>query len=99
MTASVTARRAFAVAYAGARHYGVEVFEPATSNAVMAGLLIHDLRNDAAAANPATPLSHPLELFADGAIHGGMWRIGYRLRSVLEIAALRGLLSGTKPSR
>lgn len=92
-TASVLTRRDFAAAYAGAHHYGVEIFEPATTNAVMAALLIHDLRNDEAPANPAVPLSHPLELFCDEAVHGGLWRAGMRLRSVLEIAALRGLPS------
>ncbi len=95
-TASVLARRAFAAAYAGAAHYGVDIFEPATSNAIMAALLIHDLRSDTSAANPTVPLAHPLELFMDQAVHGGVWRIGYRLRSVLEIAALRGLASGLR---
>jgi hypothetical protein len=94
LTASVLARRAFAAAYAGAGHYGVEIFEPATANAVMAALLIHDLRADDGAANPTVALDHPLQLFMDAAVHGGMWRTGYQLRSVIEIAAIRGLLSG-----
>ena len=35
--------RALAAAYAGAHRFGVEVFEPATSNVLMAALLVHDL--------------------------------------------------------
>ncbi len=90
-TTSVVSRPQFKAAYAGAGHYGVEVFEPATSNAIMTALLVHDLRNDDCAANPSFALSHPLELFMDGAVHGGVWRAGYQLRSVLEIAALKDL--------
>ena len=81
-----------AAAYAGASSYGVEVFEPETSNALMAALLIHDLRNPAAAANPSTDLVHPLDLFVDQAAHGGLWRLPYEPRSVLTLAALEGML-------
>jgi hypothetical protein len=92
-TASVLTRKDFAAAYAGAGRYGVEIFDPDTSNAVMAALLIHDLRNDACPANPGTPLPHPLCLFMDESVHGGLWRTGLQLRSVLEIAAVRGMFS------
>ena len=91
-TRSVTKNRVLAAAYAGASSYGVEVFEPETSNALMAALLIHDLRNPAAAANPATDLAHPLDLFVDQAAHGGLWRLPYEPRSVLTLAALEGML-------
>jgi hypothetical protein len=93
-TASVMMRKEFAAAFAGARHYGVEVFEPETTNAVMAALLVHDLRQDQCPANPEYPLDHPLELFMDKSVHGGLWRAGLQLRSVLEIAAVRGFLGG-----
>ena len=56
--------------------------------------VIHDLRNDACPANPAVALDHPLVLFMDEAVHGGLWRTDVQLRSVLEIAAVRGFLSG-----
>jgi len=95
-TSSVVIRRDFAAAYAGARHYGVEIFEPETTNAIMAALLIHDLRYDNSPANPAVELPHPLALFMDEAVHGGVWRTGLQLRSVLEIAAIRGLISGRR---
>ena len=91
-TQSVLTRRDFAAAYAGARHYGIEIFEPATTNAIMAALLIHDLRNEGCTANSAVELTHPLTLFMDEAVHGGLWRTGLQLRSVLEIAAVRGYL-------
>ena len=58
-TASVVRNRALAAAYAGAGRFGVEVFEPATSTTLMAALLVHDLRNPAAAANPATSRRGP----------------------------------------
>lgn len=90
-TQSVVKNRALAAAYAGAGRFGVEVFEPATSTTLMAALLVHDLRNPAAAANPATPLANPMDLFAQAANHGGLWRAAYAPRSVLGIAALLGM--------
>ncbi|MSO28006.1 MAG: hypothetical protein EXQ60_08120, partial [Candidatus Nanopelagicales bacterium] len=90
-TQSVVKNRALAAAYAGADRFGIEVFEPATSTALMAALLVHDLRNPAATANPATQLSNPMELFVQGANHGGLWRAAYSPRSILGIAALLGM--------
>ena len=43
-TRSVLKNRALAAAYAGAHRFGVRVFEPATSNTLMAALLVHQLR-------------------------------------------------------
>ena len=91
-TRSVLRNRALAAAYAGAHRFGVEVFDPSTSNTLMAALLVHDLRNPAAAANPATPLRHPLELFWQGANHGGLWRNAFEPRSVLGLAVALGML-------
>ena len=90
-TRSVVKNRALAAAYAGAGRFGVEVFEPATSTTLMAALLVHDLRNPAAAANPATTLANPMDLFAQAANHGGLWRAAYAPRSVLGIAAVLGM--------
>lgn len=90
-TASVVRNRALAAAYAGAGRFGVEVFEPATSTALMAALLVHDLRNPAAAANPTNELHNPMDLFASSANHGGLWRAAYAPRSVLGIAAVLGM--------
>jgi hypothetical protein len=63
----------------------VEVFPPATSRVLMAALLVHDLRVQ------TPPPVHPDDLFASQAMHGGLWRIGYDLRSVIGLAAVAGL--------
>lgn len=87
-TKSVTRNRALAAAYRGASAYGVEIFEPETSRWLMAALLVHDLRNDGGGAPRG---GHPFDLFAGGAAHGGIWRLGYEPRSILPLAVLRGL--------
>jgi hypothetical protein len=97
-TKSVTTNRAFAAAYAGARHYGIEVFAPETTNALMGTLLICDLCSESSVANPDRSLSHPLELFMSGANHGGLWRSPWKIGSVLEVAAVRGLFASGRPS-
>lgn len=84
-TRSVLRNRALAAAYAGAHVFGVEVFEPATSNTLMAALLVHDLRR------PAPPREHPWQDEAAAAAHGGVWRVAYAPRSALGLAALFGL--------
>jgi len=90
-TQSVLKNRALAAAYAGAGRFGVEVFDPSTSNTLMAALLVHDLRNPSAAARPSTTLANPMDLFVQGANHGGLWRAAYSPRSVLGIAAVLGM--------
>jgi hypothetical protein len=88
-TRSVTKSRLLAAAYAGASAFGVEVFDPATSRVLMAALLVHDLRT-----GPAV-VDHPDDLFVQQAAHGGLWRVGYSPRSVLGLAAVRGLVGST----
>lgn len=84
-TRSVVKNRLLAAAYAGAPAFGVEVFEPATSNTLMAALLVHDLRN------PPPVREHVWQEEAAGAAHGGLWRMPYAPRSALGLAALLGL--------
>ncbi len=84
-TRSVVKNRALASAYAGAHRFGIEVFEPATSNTLMAALLVHDLRTKSG------PLSPPWREEAQGAVHGGLWRTAYDPRSVLGLAVVLGL--------
>ena len=84
-TRSVTSNRLLAAAYAGAHLFGVEIFEPATSNRLMAALLVHQLRKP----RPAAPAAWTDE--AAGAAHGGLWRIAYQPRTALGLAAVRGL--------
>ena len=83
-TRSVVKNKALAAAYGGASHFGVEVFEPDTANALMAALLVYDLRHGGGAA------AHPARLFMDNAVHGGLWRIPYLPRSALPFAAVLG---------
>lgn len=91
-TRSVVRNRVLAMAYAGAHRYGVEVFEPATSSTLMAALLVHDLRNPAALAQPGVPLANPADLLMENAAHGGLWRIGWEARSVLGLAVVAGVV-------
>jgi hypothetical protein len=84
-TRSVLKNRALASAYAGAHRFGIEVFEPATSNTLMAALLVHDLRTG------ATLAQAPWRAEAQGAVHGGLWRAAYDPRSALGLAVVLGL--------
>ena len=93
-TASVIKNPALAAGFAGAGAFDIEVFEPATTNALMAALWVHDLRADDSAANPRSALAHPHELFMDNACHGGLWTAAYRARSALPLAAALGWLRG-----
>lgn len=84
-TASVVKNRALAAAYAGAHRFGVEIFEPATSNVLMAALLVHDLRSE------HVPSDEPWREEAFAAAHGGLWTAAYHPRSALGLAAVLGL--------
>ncbi|MET1000135.1 MAG: hypothetical protein ABWX73_15580 [Marmoricola sp.] len=84
-TRSVVKNRALAAAYAGAHRFGVEVFEPSTSNVLMAALLVHDLHTGG---GPRHASSWEDEAYA--AAHGGLWRAPYSPRSALGLAALLG---------
>jgi hypothetical protein len=85
-TRSVTKNRALAAAYAGAPRFGVEVFEPATTQALMAALLVHDLHTGGG----GPPQDHPWQDEARAAAHGGLWRTAYAPRSALGLAAILG---------
>ena len=92
LTGSVTKNRLIAAAYRAAHRFGAQAFEPATAAALMAALLVHDLRNPESPANPAVPLAHPLHLLTHAACHGGLWRMPYAARSALPAAAVLGML-------
>ena len=89
-TKSVLSSRLLAAAYAGAHLFGVEVFEPATANKLMAVLLVHQLRKPRAAA-PAAWRDEAI-----GAAPGGLWRTPYEARSALGLAAVRGVVSALR---
>lgn len=91
-TQSVVKNRLLAAAYAGASRFGMEIFEPATTNALMAALLVRDLKDPASAANPQVLLAHPARAFSEAAMHGGLWRVAYSPRSVLGVAAVLGMI-------
>jgi hypothetical protein len=84
-TRSVLKNRGLAAAYAGAHRFGVEVFEPATSNVLMAALMVHDLHHGGSPAH-----EHPWQDEAYAAVHGGLWRMPYAARSALGLAAMLG---------
>jgi hypothetical protein len=84
-TRSVVKNKALAAAYAGAHRFGVEVFDPATSNTLMAALLVYDLRAG------AEPQAEPWQDEAINAAHGGLWTTAYHPRSALGLAAVLGI--------
>ncbi|MEO6606657.1 MAG: hypothetical protein ABIN55_13725, partial [Aeromicrobium sp.] len=84
-TRSVVKNKALAAAYAGAHRFGVEVFDPATSNTLMAALLVHDLRAG------AEKQAEPWQDEANNAAHGGLWTSAYHPRSALGLAAVLGI--------
>ena len=96
-TRSVVKNRALAAAFAGAHRFGVEVFDPDTSNTLMAGLLVHDLvagtPSGVATRGEAGHPWHPWQDEAYAAVHGGLWRAPYEPRSALGLAAVLGYAS------
>ena len=90
-TRSVMKNRVLAGAYAGAHRFGVEVFEPATCQVLMAALLVHDLHTGGGPAH-----AHPWQDEAHAAAHGGLWRIAYAPRSALPLAAVLGYRTARK---
>lgn len=84
-TRSVVKNKALAAAYAGAHRFGVEVFDPATSNTLMAALLVHDLRAG------ERGQVEPWQDEAHNAAHGGLWTSAYHPRSALGLAAVLGI--------
>jgi hypothetical protein len=92
-TRSVLKNRALAAAYEGAHHFGVEVFEPATCQVLMAALLVYDLH--AGDGGPAAQRP-PWQDEAHAAAHGGLWRMAYTPRSALTLAAALGYLKSRR---
>jgi hypothetical protein len=90
-TRSVLRNRMLAAAYEGGPRFGLEVFDPDTASTLMATLLVHDLCNPAAPANPRVELAHPDDQLMHAAAHAGLWRNAYAPRSVLGLAVLLGL--------
>jgi hypothetical protein len=89
-TQSLLANKAIAAACSGAQRFGIEVLEPETSQALMAIMLVHDLR----AERPRFEEPWREEHFA--ASHNGLWTCAYSPRSVLSLAAVAGMRAGQK---
>ncbi len=98
-THSVVKNPLLKAAFDGAQLFDVEAFSPETTNALMAALWVHDLRNLNSVAQPTTKLKHPLELMMSGAHHGGLWRVAYLARTALPFAAVYGMAKDKLPSQ
>eukprot|EP01063_Lacrimia_lanifica_P019719 TRINITY_DN27162_c0_g1_i1.p1 TRINITY_DN27162_c0_g1~~TRINITY_DN27162_c0_g1_i1.p1 ORF type:complete len:546 (+),score=178.03 TRINITY_DN27162_c0_g1_i1:49-1638(+) len=94
-TKSVTKNKLLAAGYGGAQFFPpLWVFPAETANHVMALSLLHDLFNTASKSHRAG--GSPNDLFAEGAVHSGMWRAPYRLGSILETTVAAYYLNSAK---
>ena len=83
-TYSVTKNKILANTYKGAGAFGIEIFQPETSSAMLAALLVHDLN----VGRPEVDVQWQHE--SSGAASGGLWRQPYLPRTALPVAALLG---------
>ena len=83
-THSVTKNKILAATYKGAHVFGIEIFEAATSSALLAALMVHDLH----VGRPDVGVQWQHE--SAGAASGGLWRQPYLPRTALPVAALLG---------
>lgn len=83
-TYSVTKNKILASTYKGAYAFGIEIFEPDTSSALLAALMVHDLN----VGRPQVDVQWQHE--SSGAASGGLWRQPYLPRTALPVAALIG---------
>lgn len=88
LTRSILSNALIGAGVKGATHFGLEPFYAATSSALLAALLVHDLRCPTSAANPAVPLASPLLLFSENALHVGSWRAAFETNTYTEVCAL-----------
>jgi hypothetical protein len=83
-TRSVTKNKILAATYKGAYAFGIEIFHPDTSSALLAALMVHDLN----VGRPQVDVQWQHE--SSGAASGGLWRQPYLTRTALPVAALIG---------
>lgn len=98
-TASVMHNKTFQWAYFGMRYFRpLEIFHQQTTNAIMTGLLIHDVVISESSKNPANrdqyDIANTLELFRTESVHGGIWRAAYKVDSIGEFSAVVYFLGG-----
>lgn len=98
-TTSVMHNKSFQWAYFGMPYFKpLEIFHQETTNAIMAGLLIHDVVISESSKNPAnrekSDIDNTLELFRTESVHGGIWRTAYKVDSIGEFSAVVYFLGG-----
>jgi hypothetical protein len=86
-TNSVLRHKILRASYQGAPLFGVKPFEVDVAKSAAAASLVRDVLDPTAYSNKDTTT----ELQCFSAIHGGLWRIAYRPRSVWIAATLLGL--------
>jgi hypothetical protein len=86
-TNSVLRHRILRASYQGAPLFGIKPFEVDVAKSASAAALVRDVMDANAYANKNTTT----ELQCFSAIHGGLWRIAYRQRSIWIAASLLGL--------
>jgi hypothetical protein len=86
-TNSVLRHKILRASYQGAPLFGVKPFEVDVAKSASAAALVRDVLDPSAYPNKDTTT----ELQCFSAIHGGLWRIAYRPRSVWIAATLLGL--------
>lgn len=87
-TDSVLRHRILRASYRGAPLFGVQPFEVTTAKSAIALVLLRDIHDEAAISQADDYLS----LHTNSAIHGGLWRLGYRSSSIWIAATALGIL-------
>ena len=86
-TNSVLRHKILRASYRGAPLFGVKPFEVKVAKSAAAAVLVRDLNDPASFVNKHTTT----ELHTFSAIHGGLWGLAYRPRSIWIAATLLGL--------
>jgi len=86
-TKSVLSHKILRASYQGAPLFGVKPFEVDVAKSASAAALVRDVMDPKAYSNKETTT----ELQCFSAVHGGLWRIAYRPKSVWIAATLIGL--------
>lgn len=73
-------------------------FDIAGSSNLLTAILLHKLAEVSQPPGKGTPRPHPMEVFWDGAVHGGSWRCPYRTDSCGVLAYLYGRTLATPGS-
>lgn len=89
-TVSVMKNKALAAVYKGAYKFDIQIFDPETSQALLAALLAYDLNN------PLPQVEHLWEYESLDATSGGLWRNPYLPRTAMPAVAAYGLVRPQK---